>query len=161
MKRNTPQTTLPLKTKKKTYLLLVLVIAVWGTVAYRIVAALNPELPEIKQQDFAVNSNYKVETKIDTFSITKVNRDPFLGTYEKKKPKKSAVKKKTVNWKPIQYQGIVKKGKNRMFIISINGNQHLLKKGQTKDSITLVYGNVKTVKMRYKNSFKTFSLNKK
>tara|TARA_Y100000815_G_C13203983_1_gene447868 strand:+ start:381 stop:839 length:459 start_codon:yes stop_codon:yes gene_type:complete len=152
-----------LKNKKKTYLLLVLVLAVWGTVAYKIISALNPELPQIKQYDFATNTNYRIDTKIDTFSIETVNRDPFLGTVlvKEKKPKKT-VKAKPIQWLPVEYQGIVNgtNGKNQIFIISINGNQKLLKKGQTQDSVTLVYGNSKLVKMRYKNQLKSFPLKK-
>ncbi len=140
-----------------------LVLAVWGTVAYKIISALNPELPQIKQYDFATNTNYRIDTKIDTFSIETVNRDPFLGTVlvKEKKPKKT-VKAKPIQWLPVEYQGIVNgtNGKNQIFIISINGNQKLLKKGQTQDSVTLVYGNSKLVKMRYKNQLKSFPLKK-
>lgn len=138
-----------------------LVIAVWGTIAYKIMLALNPELPEIQQQKIAVNNNYKVKTVVDTFSISTVNRDPFLGTYTKKALTSPKLKKKNLIWKPIQYKGIVKRGNNQMFIVNINGKQNLLKSGQVKDSIKLVYGNSKSITMRYKNSTKSFSLNPK
>ncbi|WP_422106024.1 hypothetical protein [Winogradskyella sp.] len=151
-----------MKTKKKTYVLLVLVIGVWGTIAYKIVTALHPDMPKMQQQEFVVNTNYKVETAVDTFSIRKVNRDPFLGTYMiKASPKKTRVKKQTLLWKPIQYHGIVKNGKNKLFIVSIDGKQHLLKKGQTKDSVKLLNGNAKSITMRYKTSSKTFRLKQK
>ena len=142
--------------------MLVLVIAIWGTIAYKIVSALNPELPEIQQQSFATNTNYKVDTKLDTFSIKTVNRDPFLGTLLKKKIKKTIKKKKSIHWKPVTYQGIIKQNqtKQQIFIVTINGTQCLLKKGQSKDSITLVNGNTKTVTMRYKNQSKSFTLKK-
>jgi len=151
-----------LKTKKKTYLLLVLVVAVWGTLGYKIFSAINPELPEIAKNNFATNGDYKVTTKIDTFSISTANRDPFLGTLLKKKEKQTIRKKKTIAWKPITYQGTIKKKKTKqqIFIVTINGNQYLLKKGQTKDSITLIYGNTKSVTMRYKNQSKSFTLKK-
>ena len=151
-----------MKTKKKTYLLLLLVIAVWGTIGYKIVSALNPELPEVKPQNFVANLDYKVTTKTDTFSIKTVNRDPFLGTLLKKKVKKTIKKKKPIQWKSISYQGTIKqnKTKQQIFIVTINDSQYLLKKGQTKDSITLAYGNAKSVTMRYKNQLKSFSLKK-
>ena len=141
-------------------MLLVLVVAVCGTIAYKIVSALNPELPEIQAQEFTVNSNYKIETQVDTFSITKANRDPFLGIV-RKQSNKVKVKKKNVQWKPVIYHGFVKKGNNKMFIVSIKNKQHLLKKGQIKDSITLVNGNSKFITMRYKNSTQTFTLKQK
>ncbi|MBC2844634.1 hypothetical protein [Winogradskyella flava] len=148
-----------MKTKKKTYVLLGLTLAVWGIIAYKIITALNPELPEVEQQDFVVNTNFKINTKVDTFSIAKVNRDPFLGTLVKKESKKTVKRRPAIQWKTISYQGIVKKGSDRMFIVSINGNQNLLKKGQAKDSVTLLYGNTKAITMRYKNQSKTYALN--
>lgn len=136
-------------------------IAVWGTVAYKIISALHPELPEMQQQEFATNANYKIMTKVDTFSITEANRDPFLGTYVSK-PKKDKPKIiETVKWKPIAYQGIIEKGTDKMFIVSINNHQYLMRKGQTKDSTTLLYGNSKNITMRFRNRSKTFYLNKK
>lgn len=137
-------------------------MAVWGTIGYKIVSALNPELPEVKPQNFVANLDYKVTTKTDTFSIKTVNRDPFLGTLLKKTVKKSIKKKKPIHWKSISYQGTIKqnKTKQQIFIVTINGSQYLLKKGQTKDSITLAYGNAKSVTLRYKNQLKSFSLKK-
>lgn len=151
-----------MKTKKKTYLLLVLVLAVWGTIGYKIVSALNPELPEVKQHNFVDNMDFKVDTQIDTFSIKTVNRDPFLGTLLKKEKKKNTIKRESVQWKSITYQGSIKqnKTKQQIFIVTIDGSQHVLKKGQTKDSITLAYGNAKSVTMRYKNRLKSFTLKK-
>lgn len=142
-------------------MLLVLVVVVWATIGYKVLAALNPEIPEVHQQEFSTNINYKVNTKIDTFSIKTVNRDPFLGTLVKKEVKNSIVKKrKAMRWKQISYQGCIsqKNTNQQIFIVTINGNQHLLKKGQTKDSVTLAYGNSKSVTMRYKNHSKSFTL---
>lgn len=151
-----------MKTKKKTYILLLLVVAIWGTIGYEIISALNPELPEVKSQNSLANIDYKVNTVIDTFSIETVNRDPFLGTLLKKPITKTIKKKKSIQWKKITYQGTIKqnKTKQQIFIVTINGSQYLLKKGQIKDSITLAYGNDKSVTMRYKNQLKSFSLKK-
>ncbi|WP_299334929.1 hypothetical protein [uncultured Psychroserpens sp.] len=152
-----------MKTKKKTYTLLFFVLIVWGTIAYKIISALNPELPEIQQNTFVATTNYKIDTKIDTFSITKVDRDPFLDTRTQKTVKRTSANIKPVKWKSIAYQGIIKQQKNRqqIFIITISDIQYLLKKGQVKDSITLVHGNAKSVTMRYKNRLRSFPLNKK
>jgi hypothetical protein len=151
-----------LKTKKKTYILLALVATVWGTIAYKIIAALNPELIKTPQQSLAQHSDFKVDIKVDTFSINIVNRDPFLGTLLKKTTKKRTKTIKTIQWQPISYQGTIKqnKTKEQIFIVTIKGTQHLLKKGQVRDSVTLVYGSTKSVTMRYKNQSKSFSLKK-
>ena len=143
-------------------MLLALVIGVWGTVAYKILTALNPEIPEPEQTELVAKVNFKFESEVEAFSISEVNRDPFLGTLLKKEPKTPVVKKAPpVQWKPINYLGSVKQNSTRqhIFIVSINGTQHLMKKGETKDSITLAYGNAKSVTLRYKNKTKSFSLN--
>ena len=149
-----------MKTKKKTYILLFFVIAVWGAIIYQIVSALNPELPEPQKHSFAKNEDFRVDTKMDTFSIKTVNRDPFLGTLLKKEIKKVTKKVKTIPWIPISYQGTIKKNNQQIFIVTIKGSQHLLKKGQVKDSVTLVYGSVKSVTLRYKSQLKSFTLRK-
>ncbi|WP_298760631.1 hypothetical protein [uncultured Psychroserpens sp.] len=148
-----------MKTKKKTYVLLVLVLGVWGTIVYKIITGLNPELPELNIQQVIAIKDFKVDTKVDTFSIATVDRDPFLGTITKKKTKLSVAKKrKSITWLPIVYLGIVKNKNQReqVFIVSINGKQSLLKQGQSKDSVALLGGNKNSVTFRYKNEQRTF-----
>nr|WP_321232947.1 hypothetical protein [uncultured Psychroserpens sp.] len=149
-----------MKNKKKTYVLLILVIGVWGTIAFKIITGLDPELPETIVQQNATIKDFKITTTVDKFSITIAERDPFLGTVLKKKGGTSLKKRKlTVSWKPVKYLGIVKSNnKNQnVFIIEINGNQCLLKKGQMRDSIVLVSGNKKRITLKYRNNVKTFS----
>lgn len=150
-----------MKTKKKTYLLLVLVLGVWGTIAYKIVTGLNPDVPELSTPQTMAINHFKVDTKIDTFSITTLDKDPFLGTVYKKKLANSPNKRKKQSlWLPIEYLGIVnsKHQKNQVFIVAVNGKQSLFKKGQSQDSITLLSGNKKRVTLKYKGSIKTFSI---
>ena len=138
-------------------MLLVLVLGVWGTIAYKIISGLNPELPELNTTQVVASTNFKLDTTIDTFSIQTVGRDPFLGTVTKPKTTPNAIKKrKAVTWLPIEYLGIVKNKnhKEQVFIVSINARQSLLKRGQTKDSITLVKGNASTLTLRYKGEHK-------
>ncbi|WP_152611442.1 hypothetical protein [Psychroserpens damuponensis] len=110
------------------------------------------------QQDIAAK-NFKVDTAIKKFSISTVDRDPFLGNYLKKETNSIInKKKKTLSWKPIEYLGIVKGDRNsqNIFIVSINGKQYLLRKGQTKDSLTLLFGTKKSLTLSYKNQQKRF-----
>ena len=151
-----------MKTKKKTYSLLVIVIGVWGYIGYQIIDALNPSIPEYKQAKPMFKDNYEYESKIDTFSIQKVARDPFLGTmHTPKSENRQEVQKapKTV-WKPIEYLGLIanKNDKDKVFIVSISKQQVLLKQGKTHDSIKLVRGDAKKITLRYKGKNKTFKL---
>ncbi|MCF6318178.1 MAG: hypothetical protein L3J83_02700 [Proteobacteria bacterium] len=150
-----------MKNKTKTYLLIVLVIGVWGSVGYKIWSGLNPVIPEVKQQDVFVSFNPKINAVIDTFSVQTAERDPFLGTLTKPQVKNTmslATKQtKTVVWLPISYHGLVKKqgSKQEVFVVNINGKQQLLKLRQSIEGVTLVKGNTKEIIVRYKNQQKT------
>jgi hypothetical protein len=146
-----------LKSKKKTYLLLALVIVVWSTIIYKVITGLNPELPELQTQQALVVNDFKISTKTDTFSIKILDRDPFLGTLTKKRVVTTVLNKtKPLQWHPVDYLGTIKNNnqKEQIFIVTIDGKQRLLKKGQTMDSIRLVYGNKNRVVLSYKNSQK-------
>lgn len=145
----------------KTYLLLAVVLGIWGTIAYRIISGLNPDLPTIAPVE--MNSEFVPRTDLskEVFTITPVERDPFLGTLYKKAQKRVSVAKhhsQQLVFPPISYQGMVKKqkAKNRVFIINVNQKQHLFKVGQTIDSITLVSGNSREVRLRYRHQSKVF-----
>lgn len=138
-------------------MLLVLVVAVWGTVIYKVISGLSPDLPESNTQQVLALKSFKIDTKIDTFSVKLVNRDPFLGTVTiKKKPSTNTKKRKTITWQPIEYLGIIENDNlnEKIFIVSISGRQSLLKRGQKRDSITLLSGNKKTITLRYKGQSK-------
>ena len=150
-----------LKTKTKTYVLLTLVLGIWGVIGYRILSAVNPTKPEIVQNNTVISFNPKMRTESDTFSIKTANRDPFLGTLLiKKKPITQNLKPKTtIIWKPIIYHGNVsnQKGKAKVFIISIDNQQYLMKQGQTLNEIKLISGNNKSVLLSYKGDRKTIT----
>ncbi|TBN04458.1 hypothetical protein EYD45_07525 [Hyunsoonleella flava] len=147
-----------MKNKTKTYLLLVLVLAIWGVIGYRILAAVNPSEPEITAQNIDVTFRPKVNSKIDTFSIKTVNRDPFLGTlHVKKQVAAKKIAPKIIEWKPIVYHGKISKesGNKSVFILSIEGHQYLVKSGQVVNDIKLISGNTKQIVVSYKGQRKT------
>ena len=150
-----------LKNKKKTYLLLVVVLGIWGVIGYQIWTGLQHDTAEIKIQEVNINFNREANTAIDTFSIQTASRDPFLGTLTTKKKKSRVINPaKKIVWLPISYQGVVKKqgSKEQVFVITINGQQHLLKKGQSRDSVSLVRGSAKSIVVRYKKQQKTITI---
>lgn len=140
-------------------MLLILVITVWGTVGYQIINGLNPPVPEAITNLSSVNTNFRVQSKIDTFSIKKQDRDPFLGiVYTKPVVKNHKHKQKPIEWKPITFKGFVEgeTSKQNIFIVGINSNERLMKIGQSIDGITLVNGNKDKVVLKYKGQNKTF-----
>lgn len=150
-----------MKNKTKTYILLATVLAVWGTIAYKFVNGLSPDVSEIARQDFDVSFKPKTNIKSDTFSIKNVERDPFLGTLASNKKRNTSSVNTTTkaigNSLRITYGGIIKKqnSSDQVFVININDNQYLLRKGQVADSVKLVKGNTKEIVVRYKNKSQT------
>jgi hypothetical protein len=146
-----------LKSKTKTYLLLAAVLGIWGTIGYRIISVASPTFSEVKQDNFDMVFNPKSNTEADTFSIQSFERDPFLGTLSHTKKAKNLNGKEKplepiIDFMPsITYSGLVKKQSttNQVFVVTINNNQFLLKKGQIADSVTLVKGSDKEIVIRY------------
>ncbi|WP_299223898.1 hypothetical protein [uncultured Psychroserpens sp.] len=149
-----------MKNKKKTYILLVLVVSVWGIIGYKIVTGINPKLPEQKQQNYSPIKKFKVDTKIDTFSIQPVDKDPFLGivTRKRSQSKITKIKSQTTPWLLIEYLGMIKHSnrEQNVYVISINSKQYLFKKGQIKNDVKLLYGNNDAVMLRFNKQQKMF-----
>ncbi len=146
----------------KTYLLLGLVLVIWGVVIYRFVDAFDPEDPQ-EAQPFAIAAFKPLHSsQIDTFSIFPLERDPFLGkTYVKKKssPKKVTPKKKKPEnpWPNVIYRGLVS-GSSNIFIIDVNGRQFLFSPKDTNAEVTLVKGRPSEVLLQFGKERKIFSI---
>lgn len=142
--------------------MLVAVLSVWGIFGYKIISTLSPVRPETHSQQLSVTFNPKPAIVNDTFSIEPVLRDPFLGTIKNKKVSSVITTKRTVSieWPKVIYGGMVKKQNTNahIFVLNINDTQHLLKKGQRVNDITVVRGNSKEVVIRYKNEPRTITL---
>jgi hypothetical protein len=135
---------------------LIAVIGIWGTIAYKVINGINPEMPETNIESQLTSFTPKPIQEKDTFSIEPVERDPFLGTLIKKKAVISSSNKpsKTKEELPlpqIVYRGIIKeqKSSNQIFAVDINGNQYLLKKGQEINGVKLINGNSKEITISF------------
>ncbi|ARV08209.1 hypothetical protein BTO05_00600 [Winogradskyella sp. PC-19] len=151
-----------MKNKKKTYGLLVLVIAVWGYIGYYVMTSLDPSLPDYTESKIAFKDDFVFNNSFEKFSIQRVNRDPFLGTVETPISQKTNTPKikKQMSWKPISYLGMIANdtNKDKVFILSIANQQVLLKQGHTHDSVKVIRGNAKNITLRYKDNTKSFKL---
>jgi hypothetical protein len=159
-----------MKNKKNIYILLPVVLFVWGAVLYQIfsftttdldVTANNPEFTikplKIKErQSFTINVNY---------------RDPFLGkmyapqTVSKVKSGSSSVKKapkiqEALVWPVVLYKGMISdsKTKNRIFMLVIDGQNHYMKIGETQNEIFLKEGDKESVYLKYKGNLNLIML---
>ena len=144
-------------------MLLTVVLAVWGIIGFKIISTINPDAPEVSGQNIAINFNPKTTTLIDTFSVQTAERDPFLGTLSLKQKSKSTNTKSstkiksTVIWVPVLYHGAIAKqnSNTKVFVISIEGQQYVLKIGQEIKGVKLIRANPKEIIVSYKGVKKT------
>lgn len=138
-----------LKNKKTLYILVPLVVLIWGMIGFRIWAGFNND-----------TTNYLLEPTysepiteilaVDTFSIIANYRDPFLGKIQAPKPKPIKTKKKPtpvikklepiLRWPTIIYGGMIKNQKTSKLIamIKINGRDNLMSVGNVVSEVRLV-----------------------
>jgi hypothetical protein len=159
-----------MKNKKNIYILLPLVLFVWGAVLYQvfsftksdeIVNSINPEfnvkpLKISQRESFDINVNY---------------RDPFLGkmyaaqTVAKVKTGISKIKKESkpkeiLVWPTILYKGMVSdsKEKNKIFMLIIDNKNYYMKIGDTENEIFLKSGDKESVYVKYKGNLNLIML---
>jgi hypothetical protein len=151
-----------MKSNKKTYLLLTLVLIIWGLLAFRIVKTLNPTEEKKEPIEITTSDIPEITIKRDTFSISGDYRDPFLGTLPKKtrKSKISKPKKIEVPKRNITYQGSValNDSGDRMFFVSVDGQQHVFEKRKEIDGVMLISGDKKSIKIKYKGHRETHTI---
>jgi hypothetical protein len=148
--------------KNRTYILIIAVVAVWGTIGFKIYSNLNPSMPKAK----AVGEIQfkRIEKKAsEKIEIQPNYRDPFLGKLYKEKKRtvktKKIVHKDPVQFPPINFIGLIE-GKSVSYIIQINNQQEIFKLGQTFQGVTLKSAKSKEVTVKYKGKSKTILLRK-
>lgn len=145
-----------MKKQSKTYILLAVVLGIWGLIGFKFFSAVNPASPEI----LAIVSNKifvpKQIKERDTFSISANYRDPFLGAIQvvKKKLKKrtnTAAKKEVLPTKLIQYTGFItaSNSNQKIFFVSVDGEQQMMSINDTFQEVKLVRGTKNSIGVRY------------
>lgn len=149
-----------MKNKKNIYILLPIVLLIWGAVLYQFFSFATPEINE-KEENQSFNLGPLHLKKRDTFAINVNYRDPFLGkmygpvskkTY-RKTIKKLTEPKEEIVWPQLVYKGIVSDTKNKVkvFMLIINGKTFLMKPGALENEVLLKNGNKDAVQVVYKN----------
>lgn len=153
-----------MKNRKSIYILLPLVLFIWGAIAYQFFSFSNSDIPEIQNKDIAIKP--LIIKPIDTFSITINKRDPFLGKMINNEIVTSSVKIKTSKktpkvkveliWPNVQYKGIVSdiKDKVKVYLVIIDGKSYLMKKGDIEEDVKLKDGDRETIYAIYKGDLK-------
>lgn len=154
-----------MKTKKSIYILLPIVLLIWGAVVYQFFSFTNNNEVDIPNQDISVKP-FKIKPK-DTFSIQINKRDPFLGKITTdevvsiKRPKSiitnnPAKVKEELIWPNVEYKGIISdnKDKIKVYMLIINGKTFLMKKGEEENEVKLKEGDREMVYVVYKGDLR-------
>lgn len=152
-----------MKNKLLTYLLLVLVIIVWGLIFVRLFSS-NKE--EIKIQS-EINKKNAIDTSVlnTKYTLRLDYKDPFLGqkniVHVANKPKKKIKVKEPVQQEQIdvQYLGMInnKRQKSVLALIRLNGQEYYIAIGETMNGIELIKCNETTILLKKGNSKYTIS----
>ncbi|RYJ42040.1 hypothetical protein [Flavobacterium beibuense] len=146
-----------MKNKKNIYILLPIVLLIWGMVIYRLFSFTNPETDTTIASSTVRLKPLDIKER-DTFSIDVNYRDPFLGKMYRPESQKTlkthSVKtiKEPIVWPAVIYKGIVSEsnGKKKVFMLSINGKTYFMTEKTTEEGVTLKKGNRSTIEVIYK-----------
>ena len=141
-----------MKNKKLIYLLLPVVIAIWGIIFYRIFNTTggdeNNVVKEINAGTDKGQSSYT-----DTFSISANYRDPFMGKLavgNNDQPKATtSMQKKAVEpkpqpaptpWPALAYSGMIKNQRSsiQLAMLQVNGQSYNIKSGETVEGVQVM-----------------------
>jgi type II secretory pathway component PulC len=136
-----------MKNKKIIISLVLLTVAVWGTIIFRIVKSIHlSDTVAVTNTEPASN---KLIAVADTFSIKGDYRDPFLGrriiASLPKKIQAAPVKPKplpvvaTINWPNISYSGIIKNQNStrELALIKVDQKDFIMKTGDVAKGVEL------------------------
>ncbi|WP_163408506.1 hypothetical protein [Flavobacterium ajazii] len=159
-----------MKNKKNIYILLPLVLLVWGAVLFQVFSFTNADetLP-VSNPEFSLKP-LKIN-KRETFAINVNYRDPFLGKMyvsEKASKVKTAHSKtakvvkepEALVWPNIVYKGLIadSKGKNKIFVLIIDNKNYFMKIGDTENEIFLKDGDKESIYVKYKGNLNLIML---
>ncbi|WP_299535754.1 hypothetical protein [Ulvibacterium sp.] len=153
-----------MKKNQKTYVLLTVVLAIWGILGFKVIKTVNPDSdPTVRPIASEKFKPIQFQER-DTFSILANYRDPFLGTLPKsltpKKPKRTFQKKDTLPKRDILYTGFIAESSSgqEIFFLTIDGHQQLMAKNEVFRKVKLLSGDPKKVRVRFDGKAKTIPL---
>jgi hypothetical protein len=164
-----------MKNKKLTYILIPLVLVVWGLILYRIFEAAgtgdNTAAPVLVKTEKEAYNDFSIPK--DTGKLALNYRDPFgltplkdtTGSHSKGIPVKVGVvsAKPAANWSFITYLGYVRNpvSKKIVALVTINGQNVTLGEGETKSQVRLLKNLRDSIKISYQGKTKFIALKTK
>ena len=158
-----------MKNKKSIYILLPIVLLIWGMLIYQFFSFLAPE-DSLGNAPMEFNIKpFKLKERTP-FTINVAYRDPFLGkmyaqpvTNTKKRVvgvKKQPKPEETLVWPTIHYKGMISdvKKKHTLFMMVIDNQNFYMKKGDTENEVFLKDGDKESVYVKYKGNLNLIML---
>ena len=159
-----------MKNKKNIYILLPVVLFVWGSVLYQLFSFTNTdEISPAEKSEFIIKP-LKIKER-QTFAINVNYRDPFLGKMyapqkvsgikiKSSKVNKPPKPKETLVWPTVLYKGMISdvKEKKKVFILIIDWKYHYMNIGDTENDIFLKDGDKESVYIKYKGNLNLIML---
>jgi hypothetical protein len=141
-----------MKNKKSAYLMLIVVLAIWGAVIYKLFFEHKGGETAFTANSVFVPEPVNLASLNDTFSIHQGYRDPFLGKVADNRPRvSSGIPVKTpvkptpalpslVKWPPVQFHGLIKNQKSGKLIalVEIEGHGHNMMPGDVEGGLELI-----------------------
>ncbi len=154
-----------LKGKAKTYGLALVVLIVWVIVGVQVFSAFNPDEEEEPVLNLTTRFDPKAYKPRDTFSIINNYRDPFSGKLPPSQSKATSSRQKrqpkrdSIVFPQIIYKGVVSDsdGGDRIYALSVNGQEILMSRGESYQEIDLVKGDASGITVRYKGKRKNYT----
>lgn len=143
----------PVKNKKLTYLLICIVVAIWGIILYKILfnEPADNGNPGFQQVKISHEPYDRYVVKKDTFVLKLNYRDPFGGKTTLPIVPESKVTAKEfmvpakpvplpVNWSAIKYAGYIinPNTKKTVSIVSVNGAERMIAEGESFQGLKLI-----------------------
>lgn len=159
-----------MKSKKSIYILLPIVLVIWGMLIYQFFSYSSSEVVEQQEElPLFVKIDYK---EPDTTALEINHRDPFTGKLESTIDNATPSNGKLINSPKIhiekapqvetqiEYKGIVSDAANKMkvFMVIIDNQTYLMKQGDKENEVELINGNRETITIKYKGKKKNILL---
>ena len=147
--------------KANTKLMIGVVLVIWSILGYQLWSTFMSDETE-PTTTVVTNFDQPTYAAKETFELLPLEKDPFLGTIYRKPSTNNApsaiIKKDTLQWPQISYVGLVSdaNAQSPVFILSVNGSQHLLKIGQEIEGIKVIRGTSEKIKLAYRTKTKEF-----
>ena len=141
----------------KITVLIFAVLLTWGIVGAQIYSYLKPTEEALIETNEPFTVKYEPEPVQELYMVTKHKRDPFTGAILKTKSKTFIQPtKEAIIFPNIVYNGMIKSTSKTSFILTISGQQYIMSVGQQRNEITLLFGDDKIIKVRYKGRQQEF-----